>query len=86
MPRLHALQFDFATPPPRSTSVIVWLEGSPRRSVPVDPNLDWLDVRKGDELIVAGKRRTVVAVKVYRGEGAGSETPVVECGREWVEA
>ena len=83
-PHLHALQFDLATPPPRSTSVIVWLDGSPRHSVPVDANLDWLDVRQGDELIVAGKRRTVVAVRVYRGDGAGNATPLVECGRVWM--
>jgi hypothetical protein len=30
MPQLHALQFDLATPPPRFTSVIVWIEGNLR--------------------------------------------------------
>ena len=67
MPQIHALQFDLATPPPRSTSVIVWRERFTRFTCPVNARLDWLDVRQGADLIVAGKRRTVVAVRVYRG-------------------
>ena len=53
--RIHALQFDLVTPPPRSTSVIVWLEGTARHSCPVEAHQDWLDVRQGDELIVRGE-------------------------------
>jgi hypothetical protein len=85
MPRLFALQFDLQAPPPRSSLVIVWPDDPGGNARPVIRDQHWLDVRTGDELYVGGKRRTVTAVRVYRGDGAGSWSPVVDCGRAWAE-
>lgn len=84
MPRLYALQFDLVTQSPCTTSVIVWPETPTGLAHPANEQQDLLDVRAGDDLLVADRRRKVTAVRVYRGDGAGGETPVVECGRAWI--
>lgn len=85
MSRVYALQFDLQTKPPRSSLLIVWPDDSGGNARPVKHQQHWLDLRAGDQLYVGGKRRTVTAVRVYRGDGAGSSTPVVDCGRAWAE-
>ena len=52
---------------------------------PVDREQHWLDVKRGHQLYVSGKRRTVQRVRLFRTNEPLAGEAVVESGREWLE-
>ena len=51
---------------------------------PVDREQDWLDVKRGHQLYVNGKRRTVRRVRLYRTNEPVAGEIEVESGRDWL--
>ena len=86
IPRLvHALQFEISpSPGMHSACLVIWPDNPTRKARPVRRDQDWLEVEAGDEIFVAGKRRRVLEVRVYRSTRGFEGEPVVRSGREWM--
>lgn len=83
MRRIQALKIEYSVQP--LEFVVVWPDETDGAVRPADPLRHWLDVRRGDAILVNGQRHTVSAVRLYRAYPQTAHGLLVESGRAWLQ-
>ena len=84
--RITSLMFEIdPTPGYVSALMVIPVERTATRICrPVDREQHWLDIKRGHQLYVGGKRRTVQRVRLYRTNEPMAGEVEIESGREWM--
>lgn len=85
MRRIQALKIEYSVQP--LEFVVVWPDETDETDGtvhPADPMRHWLDVRRGDAIVVNGQRYTVSAVRLHRARPRTANGMLVESGRAWL--
>ena len=86
--RITSLMFEIdPTPGNVSACIVIPVDRIATRICrPVYRGAHWLDIKRGHQLYVSGKRRTVQRVRLYRTNEPLVGEIVVESGREWLDS